>query len=189
MSSLFKAWGVSPHEINMQYPCDGLLNNFDESLFRGITIHAGPQIIFQWLCQLRIAPYSYDWIDNFGRKSPEKLIPGLDKLEIGQTVMTIFKLIDFKPNNYLTIRMNEKILGQQMTADTVVSYIIHPVNLKECRLLVKLLIQYPKGILGLLTRFILPFGDLIMMRRQLMNFKRLSEKTPHQIPACLYTGP
>ena len=182
MSSLFKVWGVSPREINMQYPCDGQLNNFDGAMFRGITIHASPQTIYQWLCQMRIAPYSYDWIDNFGRKSPEQLTPGLDDLKIGQTVMTIFYIIDFKPNNYLTIRINEKILGHQIAADGVITYFIHPINQTRCRLLVKLLILYPKGFMGILSKMILPFGDLIMMRRQLMNFKQLSEKMDHSLP-------
>lgn len=176
MSSLFKTWGVSPRETNIPYPCDRRLINFDDTLFRGITICAGPQTIYRWLCQMRIAPYSYDWIDNFGRKSPEKLTPGLDDLEIGQTVMTIFNIVDFKPNTHLTIRINKNILGRQIAADGVVTYLIHPINRTECRLLVKLLVLYPKGVMGMLSRAILPLGDLIMMRRQLLNFKRLSEK-------------
>jgi len=176
MSSLFKIWGIAPSEIEMSYPCDDCMKDFDDELFRGITIHAGPQTIFRWLCQLRIAPYSYDWIDNFGRKSPEKLTPGLDLLKIGQTVMTIFNVIDFKQNKYLTIRNNKKILGNQIAGDVIITYIIHPKNQAICRLLVKIIILYPKGVMGILNRIILPFGDLIMMRRQLMNFKRLSEK-------------
>ena len=125
---------------------------------------------------MRIAPYSYDWIDNFGRKSPEKLTPGLDDLEIGQTVMTIFKVIDFKPNSYLTIGIKEKILPRKISGDAVITYLIHPKNQSTCRLIVKLLVIYPKGIFGVLNKMILPLGDLIMMRRQLLNFKRLSEK-------------
>ncbi len=46
---------------------------------------------------------------------------------------------------------------------------------KRCRVLVKLLVKYSKGIPGTLTRLTLPMGDLIMMRRQLLNFKGLSE--------------
>ncbi|MGB9498618.1 MAG: hypothetical protein ACKVE4_02480 [Dissulfuribacterales bacterium] len=175
MSSLFKIWGVTPSEIERPYPCDDFIKDADDAIFRGITIYAGPQTIYKWLCQMRIAPYSYDWIDNLGRKSPEKLTPSLDDLKIGQTVMTIFKLIDFKANSYLTIRIKEKIIGHQIAADAVITYLIHQKNQSECRLLVKLLVQYPKGFFGLLNRLILPLGDLIMMRQQLLNFKRLSE--------------
>ena len=179
MSSLFKIWGITPSEIKIPYPCDYFMKDADDVLFRGITIHAEPQIIFQWLCQMRIAPYSYDWIDNFGRKSPEKLTPGLDDLEIGQDVMTIFKVIDFTPNSYLTVRIKKKILSRKISDDAVITYWIHPKNRTKCRLLVKLLVTYPKGIFGFINKMILPLGDLIMMRRQLMNFKRLSEKMEH----------
>jgi len=37
--------------------------------FRGVTIRTGAPAIFRWLCQVRVAPYPYDWIDNGGRRS------------------------------------------------------------------------------------------------------------------------
>jgi len=46
-----------------------------------------------------------------------------------------------------------------------------------CRLLVKLLVRFPKGPIGWFLRLLLPWGDLIMMRKQLLNFKALSEET------------
>ena len=92
---LSETWGTSEAERHLVFPCDALLSQPDAHLYRGVTINASPEIIFRWLCQLRVAPYSYDWIDNAGRQSPPGLIPGLDQLEIGQDVMTIFTLVDF----------------------------------------------------------------------------------------------
>jgi hypothetical protein len=55
-----------------------------------VTVHASPAVV-RWLCQLRAAPYAYDWLDNWGKQSPRQLIPGLENLKLGQTVMTIFR--------------------------------------------------------------------------------------------------
>ena len=86
--SLAHTWGTTPEERRLPFPCDRLLPHPHASLYRGVTVQAGPSVVFRWLCQLRAAPYSYDWIDNVGRQSPPTLTPGLDHLAVGQPVMT-----------------------------------------------------------------------------------------------------
>ncbi len=176
MTSLSHTWGTEPHERLLNFSCDRFIRRFDDIYYRGITIRAQPEIIFRWLCQMRIAPYSYDWIDNSGRKSPRNLAPETDELSIGQDVMKIFELVHFEHNKDLTIRINRNTSSYRIFGDVAISYIIVPASDGGCRLLVKFVCQYPGGILGILMRLMLPWGDLIMMRRQLLNFKRLSEK-------------
>ena len=170
-----KLWGVTSDERLFNYPCDGYMETFHDTYYRGVTIHADTEIVFRWICQMKVAPYSYDWIDNLGRKSPQKLIPGVDELKIGQKVMFIFDLIDFERNKHLTIRLNKA--ATNFFGDTVISYRIISKGHNKCRLLIKILVRYPTGFLGKLMSRILPPGDLIMMRRQLLNFKKLSEQT------------
>ena len=174
MSTRFRTWGTKTHERLLNFPCDDVLKGFDDAYYRGVSIHAPREVIFRWLCQMRIAPYSYDWIDNFGRQSPQSLIPGLDELARGQRVMTIFELVDFARNKHLTIRTKKGRLASRLFGEVAISYLIIPAREGECRLVVKCLVRYPRGILGVLHRLMLPWGDLIMMRRQLLNFKDLS---------------
>jgi hypothetical protein len=169
------SWGVEPAEREIPFPCDRLTGDFGSVYFRGVTVHASPPTMFRWLCQLRVAPYSYDWIDNWGHRSPRHLIPGLENLKIGQTMMTIFNLSDFEKDLQITCRIKPGTSPSRLFGDVVVSYLIVPRRDCECRLLAKLRVRYPRGALGSLMRAVLPAGDLVMMRRQLLNLKRFAE--------------
>jgi hypothetical protein len=134
-------------------------------------VDAPAAVLVRWLCQLRVAPYSYDWIDNFGRRSPRRLAPGLDELEIGQRVATIFRLVGFEPGRSITIDSTTAVFGR-----VVLSYVVVPRTPGESRLLVKLAFRPPAGPYGWVARRLLPLGDLVMMRKQLRTFKALAER-------------
>jgi hypothetical protein len=182
-SKVGSSWGVTSNEQNLAYPCDRFIERYDALYYRGVTIHASPKTIFRWLCQLRVAPYSYDLIDNFARKSPKTLTPGMDQLVIGQMVRG-FMLVDFEKDKHLTVLLTPKpksdshlgYIGSRLFGDIALSYLIVPHKVPNgCRLLVKMIVRYPTGILGWLMSILLPWGDKIMMRKQLLNLKKLSE--------------
>ena len=127
--------------------------------------------MFRWVCQLKIAPYSYDWIDNFGRQSPRTLTPGLDALAIGQRVMSFFEIVDFERNSHVTAVTRSALFG-----DIAATYVVLPRDEATCRLVVKVLVHHPLPPLGWITRALLPWGDLVMMRKQLLTLKSLAEK-------------
>ncbi len=176
MPNVSETWGTVARERQLSYPCDELIPAPESALFRGVTVNASTATVFRWLCQMRVAPYSYDWIDHRGRQSPRELTPGLDGLAIGQEVMEIFNLEGFEKDRHLTLRVKRKSGASKMFGDIAVSYVVVPITANSCRLLVKLTAKYQRGIWGRLMRSLLPWGDLIMMRRQLLNLKQLSEK-------------
>ena len=168
------SWNVRPEEKLVAFPCDKYPLDEDTILYRGIAILAPASVVYRWLCQLRVAPYSYDRLDNLGRQSPRALTFGVDELEVGQRIMG-FKLVDFQSDRSITLLGKATIYG-----DGVGSYLILPLTDSSVRLLAKIRIKYPHGLRGLLLRLFLPLGDMIMMRRQLLNLKKLSEETYHK---------
>ena len=82
---------------------------------------------------MRVAPYSYDWIDNLGRRSPRQLIDGLDHLEVGQRFATIFTLAAFEPGRSITLDSTTPWFGH--VAGT---YLVTSLGATKSRLVVKL---------------------------------------------------
>lgn len=168
-----RTWGSTAEERELPFPCDRHLPDHDDVVYRAVDVEAPAPVLFRWLCQLRIAPYSYDWINNFGRRSPRRLIPGLDELEIGQRVMG-FSLVEFEKNRHLTL--SGAALGP-LFGIYAVTYLIVPSTDRRCRLVVKLAMAYPRlSLLRYPMRQLGPLADFIMMRKQLLTLKCLAER-------------
>lgn len=144
---------------------------------RAVAAAATPETLFLWLCQLRRAPYSYDWIDNFGRRSPRDADPSMTKLRHGQSFMTIFALIDFVAGRSLTLQMKPGWPEQAFGAITV-HYDIAPTG--PSRSMLRATLRMPRiGVrFGGMGRYLLAWGDLLMMRKQLHVLAELAETAP-----------
>ena len=158
-------WGATDAEITDRYPCDDVLDRPTESWFRAVPTEADPATQYRWLCQLAIAPYSYDLIDNYGRRSPRTLTPGLEKLTVGQPMMRIFTLVDVVPGREITARITDRV-ALCMFGEVAITYRANP-----GRLVAKLAVDATS--FALRRRF-LAWGDLVMMRRQLRTLAELA---------------
>ena len=159
-------WGVTEDEIARRYPCDELVPRPSRELWRGVTVAAPPYAVWPWLCQLRVAPYSYDWIDNLGRRSPRSLqglpdpVPGEPFSQSGGR---------FALGRVLAVGHEEHLTATIMGA--VMSYVLVPQG-AETRLLLKIVLKDNPWYGGLLA-----LGDWPMARRQLLNLKALAERS------------
>lgn len=161
-------WGASAQEQAMPLACDALAADASVRLHRAVSIDAPPSVVFRWLCQLKLAPYSYDLLDNFGRRSPRALVPGVERLEVGQRFMTIFKLASFAEMEHITLRSRR----------TAVTYATLAKSDRTTRLLARVVFDPPGGLLGsTLVGRALAVGDLVMMRKQLLTLKALAERS------------
>jgi hypothetical protein len=171
--SAVRGWGSTAAERAASYPSEQVLPDAVKSLHRGIDIDAPPEVVFRWLCQLRVAPYSYDALDNLGRRSPRKLTPGLEQLELGQKFMMIYELADFEPGRQITVasKLFTGAFGQQ-----AVTYSVTPRAGGGSRLVANRRLRPPRAPHGIMIKTNLPVIDLIMTRKQLRTIKKLAEK-------------
>jgi len=66
-----------------------------------------------------------------------------------------------------------------------VTYLVRPQATAESRLVVKVLIRQAPGVVGALAAWLLPWADLVMMRKQLLTLKQLAEEQLAHAPAAV----
>ncbi len=92
-------WGATAEEADRDYPADSVVAARAPGrpllrMTRAVTAHAPPPVCWRWLCQLAVAPYSYDLVDNLGRRSPRTLTAGADRLAPGQRMVKVYELLE-----------------------------------------------------------------------------------------------
>jgi hypothetical protein len=158
-------WGVSDREVSRSYPCDEFVASPALQAWRGVRVAAPAEAVWPWVAQVRLAPYSYDWIDNRGRRSPRELA-GLPEPRVGERFTAV--------GGRAVGRIVSVETGKQLTGTiggAFMSYVLVPEDHDSMRLLLKVVMQTTG-----LAALGLSVGDLIMARRQLLNLKRLAER-------------
>ncbi len=149
-------------------PCDRHLSDPVVVCDRAVSIAAPPHLVYAWLCQLRVAPYSYDLFDNWGRPSPRDRDPHLTELAQGQRFMTLFELIDHTPGAQITLRAK----------GVAVTYAVRPDQAGEgARLHVRARFRGRSWMIAPLL-----LGDFVMMRKQLLTLRDLAEREAASAP-------
>ncbi len=157
-------WNVTDDEVARYYPCDDFVPAPTLQAWRGVTVQTAPETLWPWVAQIRLAPYSYDWIDNLGRRSPQQLV-GLPDPVVGES----FSTAATRPfGRILAVEPPRQLTGEIMGA--CMSYVLVPGG-QSTRLLMKIVTGMSRWLTPLLS-----VGDLVMARRQLLNLKALAER-------------
>lgn len=167
-------WGATSAECETHYPCDEVAGEGSARAIRAVTAQAPAADCFVWLCQLRRAPYSYDLIDNFGRRSPRVADPELAQLRPGLTFMTFFTLVAFIPGRSVTFKMKPGLPSKPFGALVLTYDLVERGG--RTRMIGVLAMPPVRGPLARLRRLLLAWADVVMMRKQLMVLAGLAER-------------
>ncbi len=147
-----------------RFPCDDVVTSPAIELWRGVTVLAPPERTWPRVRQLRVAPYSYDWLDNGGRRSPRALLD-VPEPSAGEPfscmagTFDVGEVVAAQAGTHLTAR----VMGALM------SYVLVPEG-ATTRLLLKVVLPdhrwYGRA---------LALGDWPMARKQLLTLKQLAE--------------
>ncbi|KQT94093.1 hypothetical protein ASG49_04040 [Marmoricola sp. Leaf446] len=169
------AWGTTPAEAAAHHPADGHVPAGGRHFVRAVDVDADPATTWRWVCQLSVAPYSYDLVDNLGRRSPRTLTPGAERLQLGQRVL-FGPVVELESGRLLVVAARG--LGRRVCGPVAMSYEVLPGRRTPSRLLLCLAVGPPRRPLVVLDRVwqaVLGAGDLVMARRQLLTLRDLAE--------------
>ncbi|MET0189273.1 MAG: hypothetical protein ABW212_09760 [Pseudonocardia sediminis] len=163
-------WGARPDEVDAHFPCGDHVPGPARRMVRAVNVSAPPATVFRWLCQLRVAPYSYDLVDNLGRRSPRTLTPGMDRLATGQRFLHMFRISGYVPDREITAAADNPIFGP-----SAMTYRVLDAGPGRSRLVARLDVAADNRARRI-AAVAIAWGDLVMMRRQLRTLASLAER-------------
>jgi hypothetical protein len=169
-----RRWGATDEELARRLPGDELLRPDAPSTTRAITIDAAPEAVFPWLLQIgygRGGWYSYDWIDNDGRPSVERIDPALQRLAVGDRIEMVPGfgpvVAEIVPGHHIVAagERDSWCLQVEPTADG------------RSRLISRWRQDWPRSVGALVWIALADPGSFVMEQRMLRRIRDLAERT------------
>jgi hypothetical protein len=165
-------------EARRPLPGDELVASAGLRWTHGITIRAQPAEIWPWLVQMgcrRAGWYSYDGLDNGGVPSAERIVPELQRAEVGD----IFPMTPTAEDGFVVraVEPGRALVLGDPTGSATWAFVLAPVDEATTRLVSRVRAGFDHVALGLLFGLLwrpIHFG---MQRRQLLGLKGLVEET------------
>lgn len=175
---IFQYWGATPDEISSHVIGDGLCPTATLSATRCITVAAPPDQVFPWIRQMgmgRAGWYSYDWLDNLGRKSATSILPEWQSVQSGDLIPAgpiSFVATIVEPPRHFVLEIRG-IGKKSPRLHFTLAYELHD-DPQGTRLVTRMRshIRLPFG--RLFEKLILGPGDGFMLRRQLLTIAKNS---------------
>lgn len=175
---------VTAAETARTFPGDDLIPSPAAAVNHAITIHCAPRDVWPWLVQMgssRAGWYAYDFIDNGGRKSAERILPEYQQIGTG----SLFPALPGVKQSFLVVRCEvEKNLVLSVRTpgggyQTTWAFVLEEPQPGETRLIVRGRVAHGYGPYGLPQWAALLLGrpaHFIMERKQLLSIKDRAER-------------
>lgn len=176
-------WGASDAELTMALPGDDLVDEPTFNATRAITINAPAKDIWPWLVQVgltRAGWYSYDWLDNLGHRSAQRIIPELQDLEPGDVV-------PMSPDGKQGMRVHALDAPRSMIWGTPGQmtwvWLLAPRRDGSTRVITRVRYRYRWLSPSIAFSMLVEFTDIWMMRKMLLNIRERAESTARSAAA------
>lgn len=104
-------WGATDEEVRATFPGAELIPDGARAPTMAITIDASPAKVWPWLVQMgydRAGFYSWDILDNLGRKSADRIHPEWQLLSVGDRIKAMgvdgWEVAMLEPQRFLGLR-------------------------------------------------------------------------------------
>jgi hypothetical protein len=166
-------WGATDEEVRRAMAGDEIIPRA-KSTTRAITIEAAPELVWPWLVQIgygRAGWYSYDWIDNDGRPSADRIVPEFQDVRVGDEIL----MIPGQGPRVRALRPNRWILsGDQETGTWCLA--VYPTPEGNTRLVSRWRQDWPITLATAFWILISDPGAFIMERKMLKGIKQRAER-------------
>jgi proline iminopeptidase len=188
--------GATDSEVQGPYPGAGLIPGSTRSATMAVTIDAPPSRVWPWLVQMgtdRGGWYSWDRLDNFGRRSTETIHPEWQQIAVGDRLAAKpdgsqwWAVAALEPERFLGLRMSLDLRGRPFDparerprhcTDSIWGFELKEAAAGRTRLVVS---GYwaldPKWLQPFFSTVMLEPSHWVMQTRQFSNLKRLAETT------------
>ncbi len=173
-------WGATDAETRRAMPGDEIVSHPSFNATRAVTIEAPAENIYPWIAQIglnRAGWYSYDVLDNLGRRSAERILTQFQNPQRGDLVPMSpdgkhgIWIKDFVPNAWM--------LWWDKIGDTSWAWGLYPEEgAARCRLITRVRTKYRWLSAAAPFNLLVEFFDLPMMRKCMLGIKRRAEALP-----------
>jgi proline iminopeptidase len=195
-------WGATDEEVQRLYPGVDLIPGGTRSPTMAVEIDAPPSKVWPWLVQMgygRAGWYSWDHLDNWGRKSETALHPEWQQIAVGDRLPSMpnnaswWEVAALEPERFLGLRATMDLQGHPFDpsgprppafTDSLWGFLLEATPEGGTRLVVSgYWAMRPRWLKALTNIVFLEPAHWIMQSRQFANLKRLAESEPLPAPA------